>query len=100
MAKCFGTWFRDYSGPDEVLQMLQIHWEADLANDYLTAGDYKTPEDVAIRLKQGFSDPDYIQTHIYRAWLEYQQELGKPSYLEWPRKSSAKPVRYMPKRAS
>ena len=73
MAKAFGIWFREYSGDDEVISTLSFHWDCCLNNDYLKPSQYTTPEDVATRLKQGFSNKEFIQTHVYRAFEEYTE---------------------------
>lgn len=75
MTKAFGTWFRDYPGSDPVLLQLQVHWDAHLVNDYLPSRSFKTAKDVSTTFKRGFSDQDYIEAQIERAFAEYQRDV-------------------------
>ena len=77
MAKCFGTWLRDYDGDEEWIQQLSVKWNKALVGDYLNCGDYKSPDDVARRMAMSSKQKVPLLFHSFRAYQRYADWRGR-----------------------
>ena len=68
MAKCFGTWLRDYAGESERLKALSRKWQGHLRKDYLKACDYWSPEDVYSAMSNTYGDNPKLERLVQIAY--------------------------------